>query len=220
MNKKVWSFAVSIVSILLLHSFLLEAAGTTLSLRERRKTIDSKIRILEEIESAAILNEEKLFDRKTAIQSKTDEIFQEKTAKEQTRDLTYIEGDLQTLQVEIAESLELRSEDLIGIFARAYYLNKDKDRPIHPAKREKIQRYFEMAKKEKFSAQKYLRMNNPNLAILSLKRSILYSFYSFQESETDIPNQYHSAYSYWMKSSPIFPKDKMADGGNHGRNED
>lgn len=220
MNKKFWGFAISLVSILLLQAFVLEASGTTLSLRERRKMIDSKIRVLEEIESAAILSEESLAVKKSAIQSRTDEIFQEKTAKEQRRDLSYIEEDLQNLQIEVAKYLEPKSDELIEVFARAYYLNRDREKPINPAKRERIQRYFEMAKKEKVSAQKYLRMKNPNLAILSLKRSILYSFNSFQESETFVPNQYHSAYSYWMKRSPIFPKDKMADGRNHGRNED
>lgn len=205
---------------LVLFGFMTLSAGTTLSTRERKKNLDSRLKTLQEIDSALggwNINESQA--RIPAIERKGEEIYREKSVNRQSRILSKLEEDLYHLQMDYAKKLERYSNELVESFTREFYLKRGDSLDKDLAKKEKVQRYFEMSKRENTSAEKYMRMKNPNLALLSFKRSIIYNFHAFLLTETELPSQYHPAFQNWMKTSPYFPKGKLADRGDLERNE-
>ncbi|WCL50861.1 hypothetical protein [Leptospira sp. GIMC2001] len=194
MNKKI------ILFLILIAGLELVASGTTLSIRERKKQIDSKLKIVDEVDIAmGGWNLERYSQRSVSIKEKLDLAYRENTAAEIGRVMTFLEGDLHMLQISYAEATLQYSQELIESYARSQITATHDKTAKDLNRKEKVQRYYDMAKKEKENAKKYLVMNNPNLSLHALKRSILYSFHSYREAELALPTKYHTTYSYWMK---------------------
>lgn len=191
-----------IISFLILSALLpnLLFAGTTVSLRERKKTLDSRIKILKEIDSAMSgWNLENFNQRIQEIQFKSDSAYREKTGTEQAKIMNYLEGDLHLLQMSYSDKLEEKAQDLIEVLSREIVMNRNAADKLDISRRERSQRYFDMAKKEKEQGLKYHRMNNPTLALYSFKRSIVYSFHTFYEYNFSLPTDSVATYQYWIK---------------------
>ncbi|MCC5813275.1 MAG: hypothetical protein JJT78_00840 [Leptospira sp.] len=224
MNKLTkYSFSNILFSSIAIFLMTLElmSAGSTMSVRERKKIIDSRLKVVREIDEAVggwNINQSQ--SRFTAIQQKSDEVYYEKKGNQQAKQFSYLEEDLYGLQMDYSRKMKEYSHDLIETFSRDFYLKTDLNSFKDLNKKEKIQRYFEMAKKEKVQAEKYMRMKNPNLALLSFKRSVVYSFNAFLLTETEVPSQYHIAFQNWMKTSPNFSAGKMVNSGVLVRDED
>jgi hypothetical protein len=191
-----------LIAIILFNSITL-VADTTVSLRERKKTLDSRVKIVKEIDTAMNgWNLDGFNERIHEIQIKSDSAYREKNATEQAKIMNFLEGDLHLLQLSYAEKMDASSQELIESFARETVKNRDLFQSLDLNRREKTQRYFDMAKKELESGRKYQRMNNPTLALYSYKRSILYSYHSYLESALPIPDSSIASYDFWMKKNP------------------
>ncbi|NCN08410.1 MAG: hypothetical protein GW938_01060 [Leptospira sp.] len=205
-----------IISLLILLFILpnLLFAGTTVSLRERKKTLESRMKILKDIDSAMNgWNLENYDQRIQEIQMQSDSAYREKSGTEQAKLMNYLEGDLHLLQVTYSDKMEESAQSLLEALAKEIVMHRDSV-TTDINKREKTQKYFEMAKKEIELGRKYQRMNNPTLALHSFKRSLIYSFHTFYEYNYSLPNDYVGTYQYWIKkdlpNSPMM-KDGLAD---------
>jgi hypothetical protein len=101
-------------------------ADTTVSLRERKKTLESRVKIVKEIDLAMNgWNLDGFNERIHEIQIKSDTAYREKNATEQAKIMNFLEGDLHLLQTSYAEKMDDSSQELIESFARETVKNRD-----------------------------------------------------------------------------------------------
>jgi len=195
--------------------------GTPFSVR--KKNLESKIRILKEIDAAIGMSGEDTGPHPNPIEQlarKAAEILQSPSGREKVRLLGLLEEDLHHLMIAYSDRMDSSAGDLLDAFSRDYFLKNEWKTMKDPGIKEKILRYYEMAKKEREQGKSYQRMNNPLLALLSFKRSILYSFRSFHLTQTELPASYNQAYETWIKEDPPgFAKKFTAEESEMERNE-
>lgn len=170
------------------------------SIRERTKSLQSKMKLMQEIhsvlpEDSAKTQKEKLDEIHLLLETQ----LKNESGKELEKKLRYMEGDVHKLQLDLAENLEIWSARCLADLTRDELLNtRNPRKTMTIADREKKVKYREMAKREKISGEKYLRMNHPSLSLLSFKRSMIYTLHNYEVSGLEIPSKYSSFYRTWI----------------------
>ncbi|PJZ69250.1 PROCN domain protein [Leptospira perolatii] len=167
---------------------------STLSFRERKKSIDSKVRVLREIKDSFpdkdLVND---FGRIENSFKEVESAFKTGTQKEKSDSLLSIEKKLPESLRKWSETAAISSDRLLQYVARETQLrglDTEERHPLTAKEEEKVNQYFHMAREEWLSGNKFRRDGNHLYALVLYKRSLKYSFSSLKTSKLPPPIEF------------------------------
>ncbi|TGK05163.1 PROCN domain protein [Leptospira langatensis] len=175
----------------------IESSQSSQSFRERKKSADSKVRILREIGSSFSAPELKKDLQK--IETYSAELHSASkvgSAEEKTQALLVLEKTLPESLKRWSEFAEGSSDRLLQHVAKESRFLKMESEDRHPLtakEEERANDYFRMAKEEWLAGNKFKRDGNHLYALVLYKRSLKYSLSSLKVSKLPYPEEYSQA---------------------------
>ncbi|AAN48695.1 hypothetical protein [Leptospira interrogans] len=196
--KKV-RFVFSLLFVLVLLQSHLNAG--TLSFREKKKSIEKKIRILEESrKSIPFQNQEENWNRLTSLKNRFQNSVYSESLREKEKSMLLLERALFRTASDFTLEGKVSAKNLIRLYSDEFS-EKEKSQEVSMTtfQKERAATYFRMAKEELDQAEKFDRDGNNFYALILYGRSIQYSLSAFQTMNFGIPNQYIRV----LKKKPI-----------------
>ncbi|AKP26454.1 conserved exported hypothetical protein [Leptospira interrogans serovar Manilae] len=196
--KKV-RFVFSLLFVLVLLQSHLNAG--TLSFREKKKSIEKKIRILEESrKSIPFQNQEENWNRLTSLKNRFQNSVYSESLREKEKSMLLLERALFRTASDFTLEGKVSAKNLIRFYSDEFS-EKEKSQEVSMTtfQKERAATYFRMAKEELDQAEKFDRDGNNFYALILYGRSIQYSLSAFQTMNFEIPNQYIRV----LKKKPI-----------------
>lgn len=196
--KKV-RFVFSLLFVLVLLQSQLNAG--TLSFREKKKSIEKKIRILEESrKSIPFQNQEENWNRLTSLKNRFQNSVYSESLREKEKSMLLLERALFRTASDFTLEGKVSAKNLIRLYSDEFS-EKEKSQEVSMTtfQKERAATYFRMAKEELDQAEKFDRDGNNFYALILYGRSIQYSLSAFQTMNFGIPNQYIRV----LKKKPI-----------------
>ncbi|WP_061243393.1 hypothetical protein [Leptospira interrogans] len=196
--KKV-RFVFSLLFVLVLLQSHLNAG--TLSFREKKKSIEKKIRILEESrKSIPFQNQEENWNRLTSLKNRFQNSVYSESLREKEKSMLLLERALFRTASDFTLEGKVSAKNLIRLYSDEFS-EKEKSHEVSMTtfQKERAATYFRMAKEELDQAEKFDRDGNNFYALILYGRSIQYSLSAFQTMNFEIPNQYIRV----LKKKPI-----------------
>ncbi|ASV09290.1 hypothetical protein ACO2J1_17560 [Leptospira interrogans] len=196
--KKV-RFVFSLLFVLVLLQSHLNAG--TLSFREKKKSIEKKIRILEESrKSIPFQNQEENWNRLTSLKNRFQNSVYSESLREKEKSMLLLERALFRTASDFTLEGKVSAKNLIRLYSDEFS-EKEKSQEVSMTtfQKERAATYFRMAKEELDQAEKFDRDGNNFYALILYGRSIQYSLSAFQTMNFEIPNQYIRV----LKKKPI-----------------
>ncbi|OQM31609.1 hypothetical protein ACO1J6_11040 [Leptospira interrogans serovar Hebdomadis] len=196
--KKV-RFVFSLLFVLVLLQIHLNAG--TLSFREKKKSIEKKIRILEESrKSIPFQNQEENWNRLTSLKNRFQNSVYSESLREKEKSMLLLERALFRTASDFTLEGKVSAKNLIRLYSDEFS-EKEKSQEVSMTtfQKERAATYFRMAKEELDQAEKFDRDGNNFYALILYGRSIQYSLSAFQTMNFEIPNQYIRV----LKKKPI-----------------
>ncbi|EMN49235.1 hypothetical protein LEP1GSC088_2358 [Leptospira interrogans str. L1207] len=187
--KKV-RFVFSLLFVLVLLQSHLNAG--TLSFREKKKSIEKKIRILEESrKSIPFQNQEEDWNRLTSLKNRFQNSVYSESLREKEKSMLLLERALFRTASDFTLEGKVSAKNLIRLYSDEFS-EKEKSQEVSMTtfQKERAATYFRMAKEELDQAEKFDRDGNNFYALILYGRSIQYSLSAFQTMNFEIPNQY------------------------------
>ncbi|EMS84166.1 hypothetical protein [Leptospira noguchii] len=187
--KKIKSVFYLLFVFVLLQSYL--NAGT-LSYREKKKSVEKKIRILEESrKSIPFQNQEENWNRLISLKNRFQNSAHFEPLREREKSRLLLERALFRTASDFTLEGRVSAKNLIRFYSDKY-LEKEKSQDVSMTafQKERAVTYFRMAKEELDQAEKFDRDGNNFYALILYGRSIQYSLSAFQTMNFEIPNQY------------------------------
>ncbi|EKR54079.1 hypothetical protein [Leptospira interrogans] len=187
--KKV-RFVFSLLFVLVLLQSHLNAG--TLSFREKKKSIEKKIRILEESrKSIPFQNQEENWNRLTSLKNRFQNSVYSESLREKEKSMLLLERALFRTASDFTLEGKVSAKNLIRLYSDEFS-EKEKSQEVSMTtfQKERAATYFRMAKEELDQAEKFDRDGNNFYALILYGRSIQYSLSAFQTMNFEIPNQY------------------------------
>ncbi|MBE7412339.1 MAG: hypothetical protein L6Q54_11400 [Leptospiraceae bacterium] len=199
-------FVFIILSILIFSLFSGERlfSETNPSLKERKKSFEKKVKLIEEIQS--IFPEENLTQKKDKLEKSANElseIYKRGNERERREAITKAEITLLETQRVFVEYLSNTSKELIHKISmtKSYadaHREEVKETRNSLEKKEKAAKYFTMAKEEYNTAEKFFRDGNLSYALHIYKRSIRYSLSSIKTIGASTEKKFEHASDKWV----------------------
>ncbi|MCR8639428.1 MULTISPECIES: hypothetical protein [Leptospira] len=196
--KKV-RFVFSLLFVLVLLQSHLNAG--TLSFREKKKSIEKKIRILEESrKSIPFQNQEENWNRLTSLKNRFQNSVYSESLREKEKSMLLLKRALFRTASDFTLEGKVSAKNLIRLYSDEFS-EKEKSQEVSMTtfQKERAATYFRMAKEELDQAEKFDRDGNNFYALILYGRSIQYSLSAFQTMNFEIPNQYIRV----LKKKPI-----------------
>ncbi|EMM96128.1 hypothetical protein [Leptospira interrogans] len=196
--KKV-RFVFSLLFVLVLLQSHLNAG--TLSFREKKKSIEKKIRILEESRKLIpFQNQEENWNRLTSLKNRFQNSVYSESLREKEKSMLLLERALFRTASDFTLEGKVSAKNLIRLYSDEFS-EKEKSQEVSMTtfQKERAATYFRMAKEELDQAEKFDRDGNNFYALILYGRSIQYSLSAFQTMNFGIPNQYIRV----LKKKPI-----------------
>ncbi|UMQ57232.1 hypothetical protein [Leptospira interrogans] len=196
--KKV-RFVFSLLFVLVLLQSHLNAG--TLSFREKKKSIEKKIRILEESRKLIpFQNQEENWNRLTSLKNRFQNSVYSESLREKEKSMLLLERALFRTASDFTLEGKVSAKNLIRLYSDEFS-EKEKSQEVSMTtfQKERAATYFRMAKEELDQAEKFDRDGNNFYALILYGRSIQYSLSAFQTMNFEIPNQYIRV----LKKKPI-----------------
>ncbi|EMF70666.1 hypothetical protein LEP1GSC148_4590 [Leptospira interrogans serovar Canicola str. LT1962] len=187
--KKV-RFVFSLLFVLVLLQSHLNAG--TLSFREKKKSIEKKIRILEESrKSIPFQNQEENWNRLTSLKNRFQNSVYSESLREKEKSMLLLERALFRTASDFTLEGKVSAKNLIRLYSDEFS-EKEQSQEVSMTtfQKERAATYFRMAKEELDQAEKFDRDGNNFYALILYGRSIQYSLSAFQTMNFEIPNQY------------------------------
>lgn len=196
--KKV-RFVFSLLFVLVLLQSHLNAG--TLSFREKKKSIEKKIRILEESrKSIPFQNQEENWNRLTSLKNRFQNSVYSESLREKEKSMLLLERALFRTASDFTLEGKVSAKNLIRLYSDEFSeREKSQEVSMTTFQKERAATYFRMAKEELDQAEKFDRDGNNFYALILYGRSIQYSLSAFQTMNFGIPNQYIRV----LKKKPI-----------------
>lgn len=187
--KKI-KFVFSLLFVLVLLQSHLNAS--TLSFREKKKSIEKKIRILEESrKSIPFQNQEENWNRLTFLKNRFQNSVYTESLREKEKSMLLLERALFRTASDFTLEGKVSAKNLIRLYSDEFSeKEKSQEVSITTFQKERAATYFRMAKEELDQAEKFDRDGNNFYALILYGRSIQYSLSAFQTMSFEIPNQY------------------------------
>ncbi len=173
----------------------------TLSFREKKKSIEKKIRILEESrKSIPFQNQEENWNRLTSLKNRFQNSVYSESLREKEKSMLLLERALFRTASDFTLEGKVWAKNLIRLYSDEFS-EKEKSQEVSMTtfQKERAATYFRMAKEELDQAEKFDRDGNNFYALILYGRSIQYSLSAFQTMNFGIPNQYIRV----LKKKPI-----------------
>ncbi|AAS70834.1 hypothetical protein GS518_11240 [Leptospira interrogans] len=187
--KKV-RFVFSLLFVLVLLQSHLNAG--TLSFREKKKSIEKKIRILEESRKLIpFQNQEENWNRLTSLKNRFQNSVYSESLREKEKSMLLLERALFRTASDFTLEGKVSAKNLIRLYSDEFS-EKEQSQEVSMTtfQKERAATYFRMAKEELDQAEKFDRDGNNFYALILYGRSIQYSLSAFQTMNFEIPNQY------------------------------
>ncbi|PJZ42860.1 hypothetical protein CH370_05890 [Leptospira kmetyi] len=165
----------------------------TLSFREKKKSIERKIRILEESRKAIpFQKQEENWNRISTLRDRFQNFARSGTAQEREESLLLLERAVPQVTADFAEEGKVSAKNLIVLYSEGYLQKKNhpEETPLSASAEEKASNYFRMAKEELNQAEKFDRDRNDFYALVLYGRSIQYSLNALDALSLEIPSAY------------------------------
>lgn len=165
----------------------------TLSFREKKKSIERKIRILEESRKAIpFQKQEENWNRISTLRDRFQNFARSGTAQEREESLLLLERAVPQVTADFAEEGKVSAKNLIVLYSEGYLQKKNhpEETPLSASAEEKASNYFRMAKEELNQAEKFDRDRNDFYALVLYGRSIQYSLNALDALSLEIPSGY------------------------------
>ncbi|RHX80314.1 hypothetical protein DLM76_12080 [Leptospira yasudae] len=182
MNSKrisVTKIGISLLSFLFGFVLLVQdGSAGTLSFREKKKSIERKIRILEESKKAIPFQKQtENWNRLVDLRDRFQTSYRSGSAREREEALLLLERAVPQVTADFAQEGKSFAKNLIVSYSEGYLRvkNHPEDAPLSASREEKAANYFRMAKEELGQAEKFDRDRNDFYAIVLYGRSIQYS---------------------------------------------
>ncbi|EMO67492.1 hypothetical protein LEP1GSC132_3230 [Leptospira kirschneri str. 200803703] len=164
----------------------------TLSFREKKKSIEKKIRILEESrKSIPFQNQEENWSRLTSLNNRFQNSAHSGSLREKEKSMLLLERALFRTASDFTLEGKVSAKNLIRFYSDEY--SEKKKSPgisMTTFQKERAATYFRMAKEELDQAEKFDRDGNNFYALILYGRSIQYSLSAFQTMSFEIPKEY------------------------------
>ncbi|EKO13964.1 hypothetical protein [Leptospira kirschneri] len=164
----------------------------TLSFREKKKSIEKKIRILEESrKSIPFQNQEENWSRLTSLNNRFQNSAHSGSLREKEKSMLLLERALFRTASDFTLEGKVSAKNLIRFYSDEY--SEKKRSPgisMTTFQKERAATYFRMAKEELDQAEKFDRDGNNFYALILYGRSIQYSLSAFQTMSFEIPKEY------------------------------
>ncbi|WP_016753156.1 hypothetical protein [Leptospira kirschneri] len=164
----------------------------TLSFREKKKSIEKKIRILEESrKSIPFQNQEENWSRLTSLNNRFQNSVHSESLWEKEKSMLLLERALFRTASDFTLEGKVSAKNLIRFYSDEY--SEKKRSPgisMTTFQKERAATYFRMAKEELDQAEKFDRDGNNFYALILYGRSIQYSLSAFQTMSFEIPKEY------------------------------
>lgn len=187
-------FSKTILPFLLVFVFVssLLNAGT-LSFREKKKSIERKIRILEESRKAIPFQKQnENWNRISDLRDRFQNFARSGTVQEREESLLLLERAVPQVTADFAAEGKVSAKNLIVLYSEGYLQRKNHpdETPVSARVEEKASNYFRMAKEELNQAEKFDRDRNDFYALVLYGRSIQYSLNALETLNLEIPSAY------------------------------
>lgn len=198
-NKGFWKWVLLFAGILF--GFIawegIESSQGSQSFRERKKSVDAKVRILREVGNTFATQEwKKDMDQIETYSAELTSASKVGTAKEKGDALAILERKLPEILKRWSESAEKSSDTLLQHVAKENRFQKMETEDRHPLsakEEEKAGDYFRMAREEFLAGSKFRRDGNHLYALVLYKRSLKYSLSSLKISKLPYPEEFTQA---------------------------
>ncbi|MBM9501348.1 hypothetical protein JWG44_13910 [Leptospira sp. 201903071] len=190
MNRSKKYSIVCFLALFVLPSFL--EAGT-LSFREKKKSIERKIKILEESKKAIPFHkQDENWTKLQNLKERFQNFARSGSAQEREESLLLLERAVPQITSEFAAEGKGSAKNLIIRYSEAFLQKKNHpdETPISVKDEEKSSNYFRMAKEEFNQAEKFDRDRNDFYALVLYGRSIQYSLKALDSLDLDPPKGY------------------------------
>ncbi|EKP75879.1 hypothetical protein LEP1GSC173_1134 [Leptospira interrogans str. HAI1594] len=164
----------------------------TLSFREKKKSIEKKIRILEESRKLIpFQNQEENWNRLTSLKNRFQNSVYSESLREKEKSMLLLERALFRTASDFTLEGKVSAKNLIRLYSDEFS-EKEQSQEVSMTtfQKERAATYFRMAKEELDQAEKFDRDGNNFYALILYGRSIQYSLSAFQTMNFEIPNQY------------------------------
>ncbi len=194
-----WKWVMLLVGILF--AFIaweeIDSSQAFKTFRERKKTVDSKVKILREIgDSFHSPDLKKDLEKIETYAAELHSASKLGSAKEKAEALSLLERTLPEFMKRWSEFAEFSSDKLLQHVAKEsrYLKMESEDRhPLTVKEEEKSNDYFRMAREEWLAGNKFRRDGNHLYALVLYKRSLKYSLSSLKVSKLPYPEEYSQA---------------------------
>ncbi|TGK56199.1 PROCN domain protein [Leptospira wolffii] len=198
-NRGFWKWVLLFAGILF--AFIawegIESSQGSQTFRERKKSADSKVRILREIgESFSSPDLKRDLDKIENYSAELASASKVGTAKEKADALAVLERTLPESLKRWSECAESSADKLLQHVAKESRFQKmetEERHPISAKEEEKANDYFRMAREEWLAGNKFRRDGNHLYALVLYKRSLKYSLFSLKVSKLSYPEEYGPA---------------------------
>ncbi|TGM57039.1 hypothetical protein [Leptospira adleri] len=173
--------------------FLSYADAGSLSFREKKKSIERKIKILEESKKAIPFSkQEENWSKLQNLKERFQNFARFGSVQEREESLLLLERAVPQITSEFAAEGKTSARNLIVHYSEAFLQKKNHpdEIPINAKDEEKSSNYFRMAKEEFNQAEKFDRDRNDFYALVLYGRSIQYSLKAMDLLDLDPPNGY------------------------------
>ncbi|EPG67259.1 PROCN domain protein [Leptospira wolffii] len=198
-NRGFWKWVLLFAGILF--AFIawegIESSQGSQTFRERKKSVDSKVRILREIgESFSSPDLKRDLEKIENYSAELASASKVGTAKEKADALAVLERTLPESLKRWSEYAESSADKLLQHVAKESRFQKmetEERHPISAKEEEKANDYFRMAREEWLAGNKFRRDGNHLYALVLYKRSLKYSLFSLKVAKLSYPEEYGPA---------------------------
>lgn len=200
MNRSAKFFFFYLVCIFVFQGLLY--AGSV-SFREKKKSIERKIKILEESKKAIpFRKQDENWSKLQNLKERFQNFARSGSPQEREESLLLLERAVPQITSDFAAEGKLSAKNLIVRYSEAYLQKKNHsdETPISAKDEEKSSNYFRMAKEEFNQAEKFDRDRNDFYALVLYGRSIQYSLKALDSLDLDPPKGYEGILKKKIKS--------------------
>lgn len=198
-----WLVVFSLIAVTILAGRIYSSQSTQ-GFRERKKSADSKVRILREIgnsfESSELKKDLQKIENYSADLNSASKAG---SIQEKSDSLALLERALPESMKRWSEFAETSSDKLLQHVAKESRFLKMESEDHHPLtakEEERANDYFRMAREEWLSGNKFRRDGNHLYALVLYKRSLKYSLSSLKVSKLPYPEEYRKAANRLIKN--------------------
>ncbi|AOP34583.1 hypothetical protein A0128_12410 [Leptospira tipperaryensis] len=200
MNRSKKYFFICLISFFVFQSF---ADAGTLSFREKKKSIERKIKILEDSKKAIPYNkQDENWSKLQNLKERFQNFARSGSIQEREESLLLLERAVPQITSEFAAEGKVSAKNLIVRYSEVYLQKKNhpEETPLNVKDEEKSSNYFRMAKEEFNQAEKFDRDRNDFYALVLYGRSIQYSLKAMDSLSLDPPKGYEGILKKKIKS--------------------